>query len=95
MLEVRRAVLRGVLCYWELGAAVEVSGVQASDNLDALVTLLPACWVAGSRDVLQGTATAPTELDAWSALLRGLSWQPPDGRPVPLLGLTVKAATSL
>jgi hypothetical protein len=67
---------------------MEVSGVQASDDLDALVNLLPASWVAATRDVLQGTAAAPTELDAWSALLSGLAWQPPDARPVPLLRLT-------
>jgi hypothetical protein len=39
------------------------------------------------------SGSGPMELDAWGALLRGLlAWQPPDARPVPLPGLTVKGA---
>jgi hypothetical protein len=56
---------------------------------------LPAGWRPGCRPG-DGRPLAPrTELDASSVLLHGLAWQPPDGLPVPLLGLTFKAATSL
>ena len=94
-LELRRRVLRGVLGYQELGAALEVSGVQVADDLDALVRHLPVSWVAAARGVLSGAAVAPVEPDAWRALLHGLAWRPVNGPPVRLLTLTVKTATIL
>ncbi len=69
-----------------------VSGVQVSGGLDALIHHLPANWAAAVREVLQGAAATPTELDAWPALLHGLAWRPSGSGPVRPLGLTVKAA---
>jgi hypothetical protein len=91
----RAAMLRGVLGLRELGPAAGLLGSQAADGLTALLTVVPPCWVEAAREVLVGAAAAPSERDAWAALLRALVWRSGCGICVPVLGLTVKLGTHL
>lgn len=94
-MQVRLHALRGVLGYQELGAAVLVSGVVVLDQLSALLDLVPGSWLAAARQVLTSGAAPPSETEAWAGVARCLAWPRVVGPPVPLLGLTVKAATLL
>ncbi|GLC38587.1 hypothetical protein PLESTM_000751200 [Pleodorina starrii] len=91
----RQLVLRGVLGYGELGAAVDASGPSISEQLDALLGLVPVSWVAAARLVASGAVAAPPAREAWAALLQGLalvpSWRAAHARP----GTSVKRGTQL
>jgi hypothetical protein len=94
-LQLGQLVLRGVLGYRDLGAALDARGPVVSAQLAALLALVPSSWVAAARLVASGAAAAPPAQDAWAALLRGLAWRPEGGPIMPLLSLSVKRGTRL
>ena len=94
-LQLRQLVLRGVLNYGELGAAVDASGPAVSDQLDALLGLVPVSWLVAARHVASGAVAVPPARAAWAALLQGLAWGPAGGPFTPVLGTSVQRGTQL